>query len=287
MVQLLNASYAHRATAVQLNVGFYVERLTDNVASIWYRALYPAVALQDQGHGVQVFDTLPPAQALASLDALIIVKVLGPKALSVALEARRLNTPVYLDLCDDIFVADYGGGEGREAAYFKACAHLASGVATTGPVMVETLRAQLGPEVPIWVLPDPAESAAFNARVQRQFRRWIWEGRWRKTWNNMVVLALAMRDKFIHRIWPKTMERVLFGPRLVIYFAGVCRREGMYILDVARRRTIYFLGVTRRDTLHQLRLARYRAGVARLGLRLALTGMMERRGTDRSTRIRP
>lgn len=155
-----------------LRLGVYVERLTTDVASIWYRALYPAASLRREGWKVEAFDRPPRESRLKRYDALIIVKVLNARGLGLALEARRLGVPVFLDLCDDIFVPEYGGGQGREAAFFRASAHLASAVVTTGPVMAELLRLEIGDEVPIVVIPDPAESGEHNRLVQAALRRW-------------------------------------------------------------------------------------------------------------------
>lgn len=155
-----------------MRIGLYVERLTADVASIWYRAFYPAAALRRRGWRVEVFDAAPSSRRMQRFDALIIVKVLNARALGLAMEARRFGVPVFLDLCDDIFVPDYGEGQGREAAFFRACAQFASAIVTTGPVMAEVIRRELGGQVRIVIIEDPAETRSHNRMVAADLRRW-------------------------------------------------------------------------------------------------------------------
>jgi hypothetical protein len=233
----------------RLRIGFYVDRLTTDVASIWYRAFYPAVALEAQGHHVSVFELPPTARTLARLDALIIVKVLGPKALAGALEARRLGVPVHLDLCDDIFVPGYGGGKGREALVFRACARLADSVTTTGPVMAETLRTELGCDTPVWIVPDPAENAAFNEVVRNRFRRWArwaWLARQKGRLLGVAVPGPHLRGaSLVARKFRRLARQLRLAPRRVYLVlrwttihSWIFLNHMVHLVALARRRLL-------------------------------------------------
>lgn len=256
----MNVAFARRAERWSvrsgggpLRIGFFVERMATNVASIWYRALYPAVAIEERGHRVQVFDIAPSPRELAGLDALIIVKGLSPKALSTALQASRCNVPVYLDLCDDVFVPDYGAGEGMEAAYFRACATLAQGVVTTGPVMAETLAVELGPRVDIWVIPDPVETAEFNARVAARLPIWARLNDRRRFERNAAQAVTRLLNRTA-----AGLRRGLGRPLAASTSIRLWVKRTAHFATVVIRHAIYWAGVTRRHirvALRDMRIA--------------------------------
>jgi hypothetical protein len=126
-----------------------------NVASFRYRCLIPAWALRDHGHDSTIFiDEAPDPEGY---DALIAVKSAGRRVDEAAARFRAAGKPVYLDLCDNVFVPGYAQRRGPElsAGTVSGLARQVSGIVTPNSALDRVACAHLHP-VQSWVIPDAA-----------------------------------------------------------------------------------------------------------------------------------
>ncbi len=143
-----------------MRIAWKLKTLNPRVASVRYRCLLPMQALAALGHRSVVLEGKEELADFASLDGLIFVKSFSQHDAALARRARRHGLAVYLDLCDDIFVADYRGAKKDDAAAsFGEMAGLASAMVTTGPVLAQRIAEQ-APGTPVVVIPDPLETPA-------------------------------------------------------------------------------------------------------------------------------
>ena len=126
------------------------------VASFRYRCLVPAWALQQAGHDSVIFAEQHPDPS--SFDALIVVKQAGERLHDVARAFRSRGKPVFLDLCDNIFVPGYAQRRGPELSAESAgdLARHADAIVTPTRALERVARRHLGEEVASWVVPDAA-----------------------------------------------------------------------------------------------------------------------------------
>ncbi|WP_141562174.1 glycosyltransferase [Pseudomonas sp. ICMP 561] len=149
-----------------LVIGWCVTSLSLDVASIRYRAILPAVALEASGHKCEVFHRSNPPP-LESLDILIVVKDFSVECYGLMQRASRLNIPVIFDLCDNIFVPGYGKYSANVPSdMFKAIAKLASGFVVTTIPLAEAIENYTG-GVPVHIIPDGVISLETNALLDR------------------------------------------------------------------------------------------------------------------------
>ncbi len=127
-----------------------------NVASLRYRCLVPAWALRELGHESTIFvDDLPSPDRF---DALIAVKNAGGRLDELARQFRAQGKPVFLDLCDNIFVPGYAQRRGPDlsADAARGLAAHAAGYITPNTALERIARAHLGHGARSWVIPDAA-----------------------------------------------------------------------------------------------------------------------------------
>jgi hypothetical protein len=126
-----------------------------NVASFRYRCLIPAWALCDHGHDSTIF--VDEAPDPAGYDALIAVKSAGRRVDEAAARFRAAGKPVYLDLCDNVFVPGYAQRRGPElsAGTVSGLARQVSGIVTPNSALDRVACAHLHP-AQSWVIPDAA-----------------------------------------------------------------------------------------------------------------------------------
>lgn len=127
-----------------------------NVASFRYRCLIPAWALRELGHDSTIFvDELPEPERF---DALIAVKSAGDRLDEVARRFRAQGKPVFLDLCDNIFIPGYAQRRGPElsADAVRGLAVYADGLITPNTALERVARVHLGRGANSWVVPDAA-----------------------------------------------------------------------------------------------------------------------------------
>ena len=126
------------------------------VASFRYRCLIPAWALHQAGHDSAIFVNEQPDPA--AFDALIIVKQAGERLHEVARAFRAHGKPVFLDLCDNIFVPGYAQRRGPDLSAESAAglARHADAFVTPSRALERVARQHLGEDVGSWVVPDAA-----------------------------------------------------------------------------------------------------------------------------------
>ena len=155
-------------------IGWKVAKLSLNVASVRYRALLPVLALQDSGKNCRVFADYD-TRNLDDLSVLVIVKGLIPSDLHLARQASSRGIPIVLDLCDCIFVENYGGDNYSvaPAKTFLAMAELASAVVVSTEALAEVVRNQIGDRIPMFVIPDGVDSCELQVQAQKVLQQSI------------------------------------------------------------------------------------------------------------------
>ncbi len=139
-----------------MKLAWFAAAADPNVASFRYRCLIPAWALRDLGHDSTIFvDEVPDP---ARHDALIAVKSAGSRVDEAARRFRAQGKPVYLDLCDNVFVPGYAQRRGPElsADTVSGLARQAAGIVTPNAALDRVARAHLHPVAQSWVIPDAA-----------------------------------------------------------------------------------------------------------------------------------
>jgi glycosyltransferase involved in cell wall biosynthesis len=126
-----------------------------DIASVRYRAAIPALHLSERGVASRlsaaaygVLEPTPP-------DAVVFVKTFGENDVKQARLAADANVPVLLDVCDNVFAEAY---RAHSPENLKHMAETAAAVVTTGPALADVLRAELGADIPLHVVPDPVET---------------------------------------------------------------------------------------------------------------------------------
>ncbi len=152
-----------------ITIGWKVASLAASIASVRYRAVLPALALEEAGLTCRVFSDIGHA-GLDSLDVLVIVKSFSPDDFLLVQQAATQGVPVVLDLCDNIFIDSYGvspiKARTSPAQMFLAMARLATVVVTTTEPLADVLRSRLTEAVPVFVAPDGLETKAVYAQIR-------------------------------------------------------------------------------------------------------------------------
>jgi glycosyltransferase involved in cell wall biosynthesis len=151
-------------------VGWKVNSLMAGMASVRYRALLPAAALEAAGVRCRVFSA-GAERRLEGLDTLVIVKSFTPDDLRLAQAARARGVRVLFDLCDNVFVDGYGGRTSglTVASMFLCIARLAHCVVVTTEPLAAVVRQHL-PGVRVEVIPDGIEGPADEQRMTELLR---------------------------------------------------------------------------------------------------------------------
>jgi glycosyltransferase involved in cell wall biosynthesis len=139
-----------------MRLAWIVPNADPTVASFRYRCLIPAWALQQIGHDSAIFVDERPDPA--AFDALIVVKQAGERLHDVARAFRARGKPVFLDLCDNIFVPGYAQRRGPELSAETAgdLARHADAFVTPTHALERVARRHLGEDMASWVVPDAA-----------------------------------------------------------------------------------------------------------------------------------
>jgi glycosyltransferase involved in cell wall biosynthesis len=126
-----------------------------DIASVRYRAAIPARHLADGGvrsrFSAARYGVLEPSRP----DAVVFVKTFADSDLELARRASAAEVPVLLDVCDNVFAEGY---RAHSPEHLRRMADMAAGVVTTGPALAHVLRAKLGADLPLHVVPDPVET---------------------------------------------------------------------------------------------------------------------------------
>lgn len=145
--------------------------LDHRIASVRYRALLPIQALSHRGCRSFITKSLGVDQ-LRGVEAVIFVKSFALKDLLFAQRASEAGTAVVLDLCDNIFVPQYGvKGTIPPAEIIQVMARYAAVVTTTGRALADVLGKHLEARVPVMTVVDGIEEQAFSQAGRRMLRR--------------------------------------------------------------------------------------------------------------------
>jgi len=150
-----------------------------DIASVRYRASIPASHLADRGvvsrFSAASYGVLEPSPP----DVVVFVKAFGERDVELARRAATAGVPVVLDVCDNVFAQGY---RAHSPENLRRMAEVAAAVVTTGPALADVLRAELGAERPLHVVPDPVETredvrGAARIVLQQRLRRALRERR--------------------------------------------------------------------------------------------------------------
>lgn len=153
-----------------LQVGWKVNSLASNMASLRYRAVLPIVALEGSEVRNRLFRSGLEAN-LDGLDVLVIVKSFTAEDLLLAELASARGIRLVLDLCDNIFIGSYAATSNTVSpaqAFLTMSEHASCIVATTEP-LAEVIRAHV-PQVPVHVVPDGIETPAVAREILQVLR---------------------------------------------------------------------------------------------------------------------
>ena len=157
------------------------QTLNVNVASVRYRALLPmkylAKPLMAKGIEQTIVGSIDAVTLTPETTAVIFVKSFRDQDVETCRQTHYLGAPIILDLCDNIFIAEYAtDNEYVPAKNFRKMARYAAAIVTTGDALkaqIEEVLVPLNITVPVIVIPDPSEQLvdiddAFRTnRVQR------------------------------------------------------------------------------------------------------------------------
>lgn len=133
------------------------------LASVRYRGLLPACAMQEMGWNVRVGsgdDVVPADTALA-----VAVKPLTQRDLHWVRSIHQMGVPLIVDLCDNVFVDGYGGRGTEVGRRFREIAALAAVVTVPTASLAEVACHAAGvPVGRVMVLPDIVETPQLLAR---------------------------------------------------------------------------------------------------------------------------
>jgi glycosyltransferase involved in cell wall biosynthesis len=147
-------------TTSGLRVGWLLPSQDVNAASTRYRCFHIARVLAKWGVNHSFRTDPDEASWLQQIDVLIIIKRLDPGIIELVARANDRNTPIFLDLCDDVLherLPRNLGGVHRMV--FNAIAPYLAAVVTPTLTMAQRVRGYAGSvQVPIHVIPDVAET---------------------------------------------------------------------------------------------------------------------------------
>lgn len=156
-----------------MRLAWIVPDADPTVASFRYRCLIPAWALQRMGHDNAIFVDQQPDPA--AFDALIVVKQAGDRLHGVARAFQARGKPVFLDLCDNIFVPGYAQRRGPELSAETAIdlARHVEAFITPTRALERVARRHLGEDVASRVVPDAAITPDAYQAISAWFPRSI------------------------------------------------------------------------------------------------------------------
>lgn len=156
-----------------MQIGWFVSSMRFDIASIRYRAFYPAAGLEGAAFESHFFTSAGDLlKAMADLDAVVIVKRLDPQVLPVVSSANDHETPVILDLCDDVLDVDYRGDQHELfQMVFEAIAPRLSRIVVTGTFLKQRFMSYGVPENKLAIVPDCVETDQVVERARKFLER--------------------------------------------------------------------------------------------------------------------
>uniref|UniRef100_UPI003AF864A1 glycosyltransferase n=1 Tax=Rheinheimera sp. TaxID=1869214 RepID=UPI003AF864A1 len=146
----------------QKKAAFLTATLDFDVASVRYRAIYPALALERAGWLCELHPGPRTLRGrIEDFDVLIVVKLLDGGVVDVVAEAMDTDVPVVLDLCDDLLSRDYRSRlHSLHRLTMEAIGPDISRIVTTGPYLSRLLHARGIDPALMRIAPDCVETDA-------------------------------------------------------------------------------------------------------------------------------
>jgi glycosyltransferase involved in cell wall biosynthesis len=153
-------------TDMSRRIGWCVEAADYDIASVRYRCLIPAFALEAWGYH-STFLTSPRD---GELDFFVFVKTFGPEHVQLAERLRRKGIPFALDLCDNIFSQGYQSKRKfTNAEGFRVMARMAAEIVVPSEALARAVRESVSDCNPPTVIPDAAISPADHASLSSRY----------------------------------------------------------------------------------------------------------------------
>jgi glycosyltransferase involved in cell wall biosynthesis len=122
------------------------------VASIRIRCLLPAFALEEYGYSSILLSGDESMTSFDNVIAIVFIKTFSEYDYDLAHKASSNNIPIYLDLCDNIFITHYQ--DSKEFSRIIEIAELSSAIVTTGPELARQIKNQIKSNTRISIIPD-------------------------------------------------------------------------------------------------------------------------------------
>jgi glycosyltransferase involved in cell wall biosynthesis len=141
-------------------VGWIVQSPGARIASTRYRALYPALAIQQFGHKSRVYtNSLQAFNDLKDLDAIVFVKRLDQDALRLVDAAALLDKGIFVDLCDNTIIIEYERQPSQlQRIWLGAASALVDAVVVTTEAMTRAVSPAFFPGTRFETIPDQIET---------------------------------------------------------------------------------------------------------------------------------
>ncbi len=148
-------------------IGWKVNKLSANVASVRYRALLPILALVSPRVSNRIFASAVSSN-LDGIGTLVIVKSFTADDLCLAQQAFHKGIRIVFDLCDNIFIENYGSKAGNNSLMnmFTAIAAFVDTFVVTTEPLADIVRQRV-PNASVVVIPDPIETPHLRADMDR------------------------------------------------------------------------------------------------------------------------
>ncbi|MCB0417715.1 MAG: glycosyltransferase family 1 protein [Bdellovibrionaceae bacterium] len=185
----------------QRRIAWKVSHADPTIASVRYRCLIPIRHLGENftSRFYARNDSIDFSEPLA---AVVFVKSFTDWDYRLLKQARKKGVPVYIDLCDNIFdrppkkIQSKDGEFKKMLDNFRLMASEATGVITTGKILADRIRAEIGSSTPIFIIPDGLEDSddvTFSqVTCSRQRRTWMFDHGWK--WIITAVVPRTLKS---------------------------------------------------------------------------------------------
>jgi glycosyltransferase involved in cell wall biosynthesis len=192
-------------------IAWIAERVNYNVASFRYRSLIPAYELA--ASGVESIFTTIDQVSVADADVFVFIKVFAEPHVAFAQALHQAGKPYILDLCDNIFWAEYAPKRqlGRYSN-FLLMAPQASAIVVTCNALAKVVREHLPDAPAAEVIPDASFSLQDHLNVFAWYEGMQLAGGWRGKRFLSSADAYQLADQPLRR-WIGRGLRYLSAPR--------------------------------------------------------------------------
>lgn len=169
------------------------QSLNPNIASVRYRCIFPSRFLQNRNFQYLIYGKTQSLPLTQEIEAVIFVKSFTNDDLQICRKAHRLGIPIILDLCDNIFIDDYGDGSKQDyvpSENFRKMAAFADAIVTTGLVLKKAIEENVKSNCSVWIIPDGCETledVEYALKVSA-WQRWFILLKYRSRLLSLVIL---------------------------------------------------------------------------------------------------